>query len=94
MACGASRVTEPENPVSFERARIQMILDQLERMAAGDMNVQLPLSDKGDELDAIAHAVNVLSDELRWTSSRMAEAERRRVSDLLHGRNPGGRAAG
>jgi hypothetical protein len=58
------------------------------------MAVQLPLSDKRDELDAIAHAVDVLSDELRWTSGRMAEAERRRVAALLKGKDSGGRTAG
>jgi nitrate/nitrite-specific signal transduction histidine kinase len=87
-------MTESEAPISLDRARVQAILELLERMAAGDMTVQLPLSDKRDELDAIAHAVNVLSDELRWASARMAEAERRRVAALLMGKDSGGRAAG
>jgi ABC-type molybdate transport system ATPase subunit len=87
-------MTEPESPISLDRARVQAILELLERMAAGDTTVQLPLSDKRDELDAIAHAVNVLSDELRWASERMAEAERRRVAALLRGKDSGGRAAG
>ena len=94
MAGGAPRVTEPETPISLERGRVQAIIDLLERMAAGDTTVQLPLSDKRDELDAIAHAVNVLSDELRWTSARMADAERQRVAALLRGKDSGGRAAG
>jgi hypothetical protein len=86
-------MTEPEAPVSFDRARVQAILVLLERMAGGDMTVHLPFSDKRDELDAIAHAVNVLSDELRWMSARMVEAERLRVAALLKGKDSG-RAAG
>jgi methyl-accepting chemotaxis protein len=78
-------MTEPEALIHFDRARVEAILALLERMASGDTTVRLPLSDQRDELDAIAHAVNVLSDELRWTSERMAEAERRRVDALLKG---------
>ena len=86
-------MTDPKAPISFDRARVQAILVLLERMAAGDTTAHLPLSDKGDELDAIAHAVNVLSDELRWTNARMAEAERHRYTALLKGKDSG-RAAG
>jgi len=67
----------PEERVSFDRTRINAMLVLLERMAAGDTGVQLPLSENRDELDAIAHAVNVLADELRWASAQMAEEERR-----------------
>jgi len=87
-------MTEPEAPIKFDRGRVQAILALVERMAAGDMTVQLPISDKCDELDAIAYAVNVLSDELRWTSSRMVEAERHRVAALLKTKDSDGRAAG
>jgi hypothetical protein len=87
-------MTEPEGPISFDRARVQALLVLLERMAGGDMTAQLPLSDKRDELDAIAHAANVLSDELRWMSARMVEAERLRVAALLKGKDSGDRAAG
>ena len=87
-------MTEPEAPISFDRARVQTILALLKRMAGGDTTVQLPFSDKRDELDAIAHAVNVLSDELRWMSARTVDAERRHFSALLKEKGPGGRAAG
>ena len=86
-------MTEPDPPVSFDRGRVEAILVLLERMAGGDMTAQLPLSNKRDELDAIAHAVNVLSDELRWMSARMVEAERVRVAALLKGRDSGARAS-
>ena len=82
-------MTEPNGPISLDRARVQAILALLERMAGGDMTAQLPISDKHDELDAIAYAVNVLSDELRWASARMAEAERHRYTALLKGKDSG-----
>lgn len=59
-------------PLAFERKRVHAILAGLEAIAAGDLKEKLPLSTAGDELDAIAHAVNVLVDELR-----MARDERR-----------------
>ena len=49
--------------LTFERKRVHAILAGLEAMAAGDFT-KLPLSPAGDELDAIAHAVNVIVDEL------------------------------
>ncbi len=44
-------------------------------MAAGDESVMLPLSPARDELDAIAHGINVLADELRWANARANEAK-------------------
>jgi HAMP domain-containing protein len=51
--------------LAFERTRVHAILAGLEAIVAGDYSRKLPLSAKEDELDAIAHAVNVLADELR-----------------------------
>jgi C4-dicarboxylate-specific signal transduction histidine kinase len=48
----------------FDRARFQALLDSLERMAAGDLEGQIPLTGERDELDALSHGVNVLSAEL------------------------------
>lgn len=50
--------------LTFERKRVHAILTGLEALAAGDLSQRLPLSSEGDELDAIAHAVNVIADEL------------------------------
>jgi methyl-accepting chemotaxis protein len=75
-------MTNSSETIAFDRKRLQAMLVLLERMASGDMTVQLPLSEKRDELDAIAYAVNVLSDELRYAGARMAQAERRRVEAL------------
>jgi len=44
-------------------------------MAAGDEGEMIPLSSSRDELDAIAHGINVLADELRWTTARASEAK-------------------
>ena len=82
-------MTEPEDRIVLDRTRVDAILKLLERMAAGDTTVLLPLSDNRDELDAISHAINVLSDELRYTSGRLVEAERRRMAALLKDRNSG-----
>lgn len=57
--------------LSFERKRVHAILAGLEAIAAGDLKEKLPLSTAGDELDAIAHAVNVLVDELRLARERL-----------------------
>ena len=59
----AEKLSEPT--VTFARKRVHEILANLEAIAAGDFEHKLPLSQKGDELDAIAHAINVIADELR-----------------------------
>ena len=73
-------MTEPDGPIVLDRRRVEAILKLLERMAAGDSAVMLPLTDNRDELDAIAHAINVLSDELRYAGGKLAEAERSRAA--------------
>jgi HAMP domain-containing protein len=59
-----------EQTLSFARKRVHEILAGLEAIAAGDFGHKLPLSPKGDELDAIAHAINVIADELRLARDR------------------------
>ena len=54
-----------EPTLTFARKRVHAILAGLEAMAAGDFQHKLPLSSKEDELDAIAHAINVIADELK-----------------------------
>ena len=54
-----------EPTLTFARKRVHAILAGLEAIAAGDYSQKLPLSSNGDELDAIAHAINVLADELK-----------------------------
>ena len=62
----------PVTRVEFCADRFAEFLDVLEQMAAGDMRLRLKLSDRHDELDALAHGVNVLVGEL----SRSADVEK------------------
>jgi hypothetical protein len=61
------KTLSPETTITFSRKRVHAILAALEAAAAGDYT-KLPLSNAEDELDAIAHAVNVLLDELATLS--------------------------
>jgi hypothetical protein len=63
MAAQPSVSQEPT--LAFARKRVHAILAALEAAAAGEYATRLPLSKAGDELDAIAHGVNVLLDELK-----------------------------
>jgi signal transduction histidine kinase/CheY-like chemotaxis protein len=74
-------VSDEPTHLVFPRDRVEALLDRLECMAAGE-GMNLPISDAHDELDAIAFAVNVLADELRWTHARVADAERERTAEL------------
>jgi len=66
----ASEMTDDDTTLTFSRRRVQRILAALEAFAAGDLHEAIPLSAEGDELDAIAHAVNVLADQLREARRR------------------------
>jgi signal transduction histidine kinase len=68
--------------VRFESDRVASLLDVLTLMAAGDTKQRLQLSVKRDELDAIAHGINMLVGELQWTSARVPEEHQARVSEL------------
>ncbi len=59
----------------FDPGRVAALVERLERMAAGDESEMIPLSSSRDDLDAIAHGINVLADELRWTNARASEAK-------------------
>ncbi len=78
--------------LEFARERVEALLELLQRMAAGE-RTHLPLSPAHDELDAIAHAVNVLADELHWTNARIADAERQRATELQRGKEHAERAS-
>jgi signal transduction histidine kinase len=64
-------------PVSADvvlgRARVDAVLEAVERMAAGDLLTSVPVSPARDELDALAHGVNVLASELGF---RFAEHQK------------------
>jgi len=63
----------------FASSRIEKFLAEVELMAAGDMQRRLEISDQHDELDAIAHGINVLVGELGWATARMIEAQEARA---------------
>ena len=48
----------------FSSERLAGLLEAVGRIAGGDLDKRIPLSDRHDELDAIAHAINVLVGEL------------------------------
>jgi PAS domain S-box-containing protein len=68
--------------LTFARDRIQTLLDRLEVLASGDTVDALPISPLHDELDAIAHGVNVLVGELRWAHALRTEIERVRAEQV------------
>src|SRR5262249_43423499 len=72
-----------EKTISFERDRVNALLEQLESMPAGAIETKLPLTPLRDELDAISHGINALADELRYASARAADVERRAAEELL-----------
>ena len=71
--------TSPQR-VDFADNRITELLNVLEQMAAGDTRRRLRISDRHDELDAIAHGVNVLIGELEWATARAVEAHEERAT--------------
>src|SRR6516225_6595635 len=64
-----------EERLSFDRVRFQALLDSIECMAAGDLERQIPLTREKDELDALSHAVNVLSSELLYRLRELQAAQ-------------------
>src|SRR5262245_20767988 len=67
---------------SLPDERVTRLLSVLELRAAGDTEMRLPLSPQHDELDAIAHGINVLVGELEWSSARVLEVQEARAVEL------------
>ena len=66
--------------VEFSSDRVAEFLEVLEQMAAGNTSLRLPISPGHDELDALAHAVNVLIGELEFATARAVEAHQERAA--------------
>jgi len=64
----------------LESNRVAELLRVVELMAAGDTDQRLRISDRHDELDAIAHGINVLVSELGWATARVIEAQEERAA--------------
>jgi signal transduction histidine kinase len=82
MADQASRVAPHSSEFSFDSDRVAAFLRTLERMAAGQLDRRLPISPRHDALDAIAHAINVLVDELSLAGARAKEAQEEKEAEL------------
>jgi len=61
------------NRLSHER--MASLLATLGQIAGGDLDVRIPLTDDHDELDAIAHAINVLVGELQIVTTGLRKAK-------------------
>lgn len=61
--------------VCFEGIRLEGFLSALERLAAGDHHQLVPISPARDELDAIAHGVNVMALELHHRLAELQDAQ-------------------
>ncbi len=72
---------DPEN-IRFEGDRVAVFLSTLERIAAGKVELRVPISAHHDTLDAIAHGINVLVGELAWAGDRAREAQERQAAEL------------
>jgi signal transduction histidine kinase len=68
--------------LAFDADRVSAFLKTLEDIAAGHLEVRLPISPRRDTLDAIAHAINVLVGELAWAGARAKEAQETRAAEL------------
>jgi signal transduction histidine kinase/ActR/RegA family two-component response regulator len=66
--------------LEFADERMAEFLRVLELMAAGDTRQRITISDRHDELDALAHGVNVLVSELGWATAREIEAKEERAA--------------
>ena len=84
-------MTEPSG-VWFPAERVDETLARLEAMVTGDPGQKVPISEAGDELDAIAFGINALADELRWANARVTDIERRLAADLRISRDNAERA--
>ena len=82
MADKSPDVTGQTGDIAFDRDRVSALLKTLEDMAAGHVDVRLPISPRRDALDAIAHAINVLVGELAWAGARAKEAQETRAAEL------------
>ena len=55
--------------------RFADLLDTLEHMAGGDLGQRVAISPAHDNIDAVAHAVNVLAGELQYAASDLRKAK-------------------
>jgi signal transduction histidine kinase len=61
--------------IEISSDRLAHMLATLERMAGGDLDQRIALSERRDELDAVAHAINVLVGELKIVAEGLRRAK-------------------
>jgi signal transduction histidine kinase len=66
----------------FETVRVTALLRALQAMTRGEIDARVPVSERHDELDAIAHGINVLAGELEWAGARAREANEVKTAAL------------
>ena len=82
MADPLHDVSPAETGCRFDHERIHAFVAIVERMAAGDTNVRLPISAKHDALDAIAFGINSLVGEVAWAAERERLTLEERAAEL------------
>src|SRR5262249_7214689 len=78
--CRRGAGAEMADGLPLNRARVAELLTVLEVMAAGDFEKRLVITERHDEIDAIAHGINVLVGELDWATARIVEAQGERAA--------------
>jgi rsbT co-antagonist protein RsbR len=68
--------------MSVDKDRLQVVLELIQKMAAGDLDIQAPMLAHGDELDAVAAGLVMLAEEM----SAQMDANRVLHSELLSAR--------
>jgi nitrogen fixation/metabolism regulation signal transduction histidine kinase len=58
------------------KKRIDSILEALQHVAAGNMDVSAPVSDKADELDALATGINMMLEEIKRRTEELKDKNR------------------
>jgi methyl-accepting chemotaxis protein len=66
-------VDKKQEPDKSMGKRINAILDALQKVASGDMNVSAPVSEKADELDALAAGINMMMEEVRERTKELEQ---------------------
>lgn len=68
--------------LQFDSNRIDRVIEHLTRYASMDFSRKLPISESGDELDAVAAALNTLAEELEAKSLSVKNNEAR-VNEIM-----------
>ncbi len=57
------------------QARLEEVVDYLEKMACGDLSLRIPVSNERDYVDAVSYGINILTEEVQY---KQAQEEKRR----------------